>query len=66
MFVISLKILNFGIKNPNLLRLGIKNKRIYFILLSTFRNFVAHKYYQEHKEKKNYFTQKAQKTQKSA
>jgi hypothetical protein len=33
------------IENANLLRLGIKNKRIYFVLPSTFRNFAAEKDY---------------------
>ena len=32
---------NFANKMAKLLRLGIKNKRIYFVLLSTFRNFAA-------------------------
>ena len=32
---------NFAIKMANLLRLGNKNKSIYFVLHSTFRNFAA-------------------------
>ncbi len=35
------KICNFAIKMANLLRLGNKNKSIYFVLHSTFRNFAA-------------------------
>ena len=32
---------NFAIKMANLLSLGNKNKSIYFVLRSTFRNFAA-------------------------
>jgi len=31
----------FAIKMAKLLGLGIKNKRVYFVLLSTFRNFAG-------------------------
>ena len=30
---------NFGYKSPKLLRLGIKNEHVHFVLPSTFRNF---------------------------
>ena len=40
--IITLIFRNFAIKMANLLRLGIKNISIYFVLHSTFRNFATH------------------------